>query len=108
MLDAIAASDGIVGVNFHVGFLRKDGRMDRETSLTEIVRHVDYIANRIGIERVAFGSDFDGAKMPADLGDVAGLPKLVESLREHGYDDTAIRKIAHETWMRILRLSWRS
>ena len=73
-LDAVGESDGVVGVAFHVGNLRADGHQDPDTPLSEIVRHLEYIANRIGIDHVAFGSDFDGAIMPRDLGDVAGLP----------------------------------
>jgi len=106
-LDAIKESDGLVGINFHRGFLHPEGKGNAEVSLTEIVRHLDYIANRIGIDRVALGSDFDGAKMPQDLHDAAGLPKLMQALREHGYDDHALRKIAYQNWLRILRLTWR-
>ncbi|HXF61726.1 MAG TPA: dipeptidase [Caldilineaceae bacterium] len=107
-LDAIRDSGGVVGVNFHVGFLRADGRSDLPTSLTEIVRHVDYMVERMGIDHVALGSDFDGATMPDDLGDVAGLPKLVEALRAAGYDDAALRKIAYENWLRVLAQTWRN
>jgi membrane dipeptidase len=106
-LDAVKDSDGVVGVNFHVGFLREDGRRDPATPLSEIVRHIDYIAGRIGIEHVAFGSDFDGAIMPLDLGDVAGMPKLLNTLREHGYDEDALRKITHQNWVRVLRMTWK-
>ena len=106
-LDAIKESDGIVGVNFHVGFLRQDGRLEPDTPLSEIVRHIDYIAQRIGIEHVAFGSDFDGAIMPLDLGDVTGMPKLLQALRDHGYDEAALRKITHENWVRVLRKTWK-
>lgn len=106
-LDAIKESDGLVGINFHRGFLHPEGKGSAEVSLTEIVRHLDYIANRIGIDRVALGSDFDGARMPQDLHDAAGLPKLMQALRAHGYDDDALRKIAYQNWERILRLTWR-
>jgi membrane dipeptidase len=106
-LDAIKETDGIVGVNFHVGFLRQDGRLEPDTPLSEIVRHIDYIAQRIGIGHVAFGSDFDGAIMPLDLGDVTGMPKLLNSLRSHGYDEDALRKITHENWVRVLRKTWK-
>ena len=61
-LDAIRDTGGIVGVNYHKGFLRADGDAERTTSLTEIVRHARYIADRIGVEHVGLGSDFDGAK----------------------------------------------
>ena len=106
-LDAVRASGGVAGVNFHAGFLRADGISDPETtSLSEIVRHVDYMVERMGIEHVALGSDFDGATMPGDLKDVAGLPKLLTALREAGYDDSALRKIAYENWMRVLGETW--
>jgi membrane dipeptidase len=106
-LDAIGESDGVVGVNFYVADLRADGRVDPDTPLTDIVRHIDYISTRIGIDHVAFGSDFDGATIPQEIGDVTGLPRLVDALRTHGYDDQALRKITHENWLRVLRLTWR-
>ena len=105
-LDAIRDSDGMVGVNFAVAFLREDGREDRSTPLARIADHIDYLVERIGVDRVGFGSDFDGARVPRDLGDVSGLPKLIDALRERGYDDTALRKLAHENWIRVLRATW--
>jgi membrane dipeptidase len=106
-LDAIRDSDGVVGVNFHVGFLRQDGRLEPETPLSEIVHHIDYIAQRIGVGHVAFGSDFDGAIMPLELGDVTGMPKLVSALHDQGYDEDALRKITHENWVRVLHKTWK-
>lgn len=107
-LDAIKDSGGMVGVNFHVGFLRADGQDDPDTSLDTVARHVDYLVERLGIERVGFGSDFDGATMPRDIGDAAGLPRLSEALRVRGYDDAALRGLAHENWIRVLRRTFGS
>lgn len=107
-LDAIGESRGIVGINFNVGFARADGESNAATPLATIAQHAAYVAERIGIEHVAFGSDFDGATMPEELADVAGLPKLVAALRECGFDDVALRKIAHENWVRVLRATWKS
>jgi membrane dipeptidase len=106
-LDAIAASGGIVGVNFAVTFLREDGYERPDTPITEIVRHVDYLAERMGIDHVALGSDFDGAVIPDELGGAAGLPKLVDALRASGHDDDAIAKITHHNWLRVLDATWR-
>ena len=105
-LDAIGASDGVVGINFTPAFLREDGADEAATPIDEIVRHVDYLANRIGVDHVAFGSDFEGATMPAELGGAAGLPRLVELLRVR-YDDAAVAKITHGNWLRVLRATWR-
>jgi membrane dipeptidase len=105
-LDAIGASGGVVGVNFAVAFLREDGAQVAATPLEAIVRHVSYIADRIGIDHVAFGSDFDGALVPEALGGIAGLPKLVEALRAGGLDDEAVAKVTHRNWLRVLRDTW--
>ena len=106
-LDAIGASGGIVGVNFHVAFLREDGAREAETPMAEIVRHARYVADRIGIQHVALGSDFDGALMPRELGDAAGLPGLLEAFRADGFGEPEIRLIAHENWLRVLRKTWK-
>ncbi len=105
-LDAIRESDGMVGLNFAVGFLRADGRNETDTPIEVMLQHIDYLVERIGIERVGFGSDFDGARIPAPIGDVRGLPRLMEALRERGYDDDALRKLAHENWLRVLKKTW--
>lgn len=105
-LDAIAASGGVVGVNFAVGFLRADGwSVPDETGIDEIVRHAVYLADRMGIDHVALGSDFDGADIPAELGGAHGLPKLVEALRAR-FDEDAVSKITHRNWLRVLDATW--
>jgi membrane dipeptidase len=71
------------------------------------VRHVDHVAAVAGIEHVALGSDFDGAVIPDEIGDVTGLPRVLEALRGAGYDDEALRKIAHGNWLRVLGEVWR-
>jgi membrane dipeptidase len=107
-LDTIALSGGVVGVNYHVGFLRSDGNGtgDADTPMTEIVRHARYIAERIGIEHVALGSDFDGATMPTDLPDVTQLPQLMEAFRDDGFSPSDVERVAHGNWIRVLRESW--
>jgi len=105
-LDAIKDSGGMVGLNFAVSFLRADGKNDADTPLEVLVRHLDYLVARLGIDHVGLGSDFDGATVPRDIKDVTGLPKLLEALRAHGYDEASLRQVAYENWWRVLRLSW--
>jgi membrane dipeptidase len=35
------------------------------------------------------------------------MPKLLNTLRDHGYDEDALRKITHENWLRVLRKTWK-
>jgi membrane dipeptidase len=105
-LRAIGDSGGVVGVNFAVTFLREDGLQVAETPIAEIVRHIDYLVALIGVDHVAFGSDFDGAVVPEELGGAAGFPKLVSALRDAGYDGDSVAKITHGNWLRVLAATW--
>lgn len=105
-LDAIRERRGIAGLNFHVGFLREDGGRNPDTPIARMVEHIDYMVERMGIDHVALGSDFDGATMPAELKDAAGLPKLMQALRDRGYAGEALAKLAHGNWVRVLRDTW--
>jgi len=105
-LDAIRDSKGLAGLNFAVTMLRADGAEDAETPLDDMVRHVDYMVERVGIDCVAIGSDFDGATIPADIGDAAGLQNLVAALERAGYAGEALEKLCRGNWLRILRSAW--
>ncbi|WP_427929254.1 dipeptidase [Agrobacterium cavarae] len=105
-LDAIRDTGGLVGINFGVLFLRQDGIKNPDTDIRELVRHVDYIVDRIGIDHVALGSDFDGTTIPAAMRDASDLPLLVEELRKAGYDQASLEKIGHGNWLRVLERSW--
>lgn len=101
-LAAIRESDGMVGLNFATAFLRVDGQMRADTELEAMIRHLDALIESLGETRVGFGSDFDGAIIPQAIGSVAGLPKLIDALRAHGYDDALLRKIGTENWLRVI------
>ena len=106
-LDVIRQTDGLVGLNFATIFLREDGRKSTFNGWDPVLRHLDHLIEKLGEDRVGFGSDFDGAAVPADIGDVAGLPRLIDALRAHGYDETLLRKIALENWMAVLERTWK-
>jgi membrane dipeptidase len=106
-LRAIGDSGGIVGVNFARAFLRKDGLEEKRTTVKEIAKHVEYIAETIGVDHVGFGSDFDGTQVPQDMKDASGLPKLVDALKDRGIKGAALKKIAHGNWLRVLKETWK-
>ncbi len=105
-LDAISERKGLVGLNFAVGMLRVDGQENTDTPISDMIRHIDYLVDRIGIDCVGLGSDFDGAPIPAEIGDAAGLQKLVVGLQNAGYGDGDLAKICRENWLRILASAW--
>jgi membrane dipeptidase len=101
-LARIRERNGMVGLNFATCFLRPDGRTDPVTGWEPVARHLDHLIAHLGEDRVGFGSDFDGATIPAGIGDVAGLPALQAALREHGYDDALLAKLCHRNWLALL------
>ena len=106
-LDAIGASGGLVGIVFATPFLRPDFADDPDTPLRLIADHARHVADRIGVEHVALGSDFDGATIPAGLGDVAGLPRLIEALETGGFESDEVEAIGWRNWRRALTTWWR-
>lgn len=105
-LDAIRASGGLVGLNFATVFLRPDGRRSPEMGWEPMLRHLDHLLERLGEDGVALGSDFDGATLPAPLGDVAGLPALTAEMTAHGFTPGLIDKICHGNWLNLLQRAW--
>jgi len=105
-LHAIRDTGGMVGLNFATCFLRPDGQSGTDTPLDTMARHLDHLIANAGLDHVGLGSDFDGAHVPRDIGDVTGLPVLLTFLRHHGYNDDTLRKLAHENWIAVLERTW--
>ncbi|WP_371170747.1 dipeptidase [Aliiroseovarius sp. 2305UL8-7] len=105
-LSAIRESDGMVGLNFAVAFLRADGRMLADVPLTQMLRHLDHLMEHLGEDRVGLGSDYDGAIVPQELTSCAALPLLRQAMAQHGYGEALIAKLCHENWLRVLEKTW--
>ena len=105
-LAAIRETGGIVGVNFATSFLRRDGRHDVDTPIELVIEHLEHILEHVGENGVGFGSDFDGAKIPAAIGNAAGLQNLVEVMRTRGYGEPLIEKLCYRNWLRVLGQTW--
>jgi membrane dipeptidase len=105
-LDAIAASGGLVGINFDVGSLRADGGDDEDTPLSRIAEHARYVADRCGVDHVALGSDFDGATMPREVPDASAYQRVLAALEAAGFEDDEVDRIAWGNWRRVLAAAW--
>ncbi|MGM0673519.1 MAG: dipeptidase [Spirochaetota bacterium] len=101
-LAAIRDTDGLVGLNFGVPFLRGDGKQDRNTPLERMREHIEYLAEHLGMNRVGLGSDFDGVLISKEIGSVRGLPLLLEYLAGCGYTNEELENLAHRNWLRVL------
>ncbi|MEI1252941.1 dipeptidase [Rhizobium aouanii] len=107
-LDAIRDTDGVVGFNLSVCDIRADGHLNDDTPLEAVARHIDYLVNRVGEDRVALGSDFDGAVIPRRIKDASGLPHLFDAMRKSGFDRQTLSKFAFDNWLRVFALTWKN
>ena len=106
-IDAVGDSGGLIGVVYGVRFLRADLAKISDTPVSLIARHAAYIAERIGAEHVALGSDFDGTVIPDAIGDVTGVPRVLQALCDTGFTEDEVRAIAWGNWRRVLDSWWR-
>jgi membrane dipeptidase len=105
-LAAIGKSGGMAGVNFAAAFLRPDGRHDANTPAELIIQHIEHMIQHAGEDSVGFGSDFDGAMIPAALGNAAGLQILVQAMKKRGFGAPLIEKLCFRNWLRVLSRTW--
>ncbi len=106
MLRALGQKGGVAGVNFYSAFLRESGKAD----LTDLVRHIRHMVNYAGEDAVALGTDFDGferTECPAGIESVLDVEKLFSLLKQSGFTERQIDKIAGDNVKRIIGDTWR-
>lgn len=127
LLEAIAATGGLVGISFFNGHLdaefearcaplRERDFDDTEDlalavleevgtlPLSRLVEHVDHATRLVGPDHVALGSDFDGMWAPPEgLKDCARLPELSAALADAGvFDENGLRTFLGANWLRVM------
>jgi membrane dipeptidase len=92
----IAATGGVIGIGYWETAVCA-------TSVDAIVQAIRYTADKVGVQHVALGSDFNGTvHTPFD---VTGLPQLTQGLLEAGFSHTEIAAIMGGNVQRLLLAS---
>lgn len=72
-----------------------------QATLDDLVDHIDYVVELIGVDHVGIGTDFDGGGGVEGCDDVSEMPHMTEELLRRGYSEEAIRKIWGGNIMRV-------
>ena len=95
-LQGIAATGGVIGIGYWETAVCA-------TSVDAIVQAIRYTADKVGVQHVALGSDFNGTvHTPFD---VTGLPQLTQGLLEAGFSHEEIAAIMGGNVQRLLLAS---
>jgi membrane dipeptidase len=72
-------------------------------TVSDVVDHIEYIAEICGIDHVGIGSDFDGVNvLPEGLEDVSCYPAITAELLRRGWQEADIRKVLGDNALRVL------
>ena len=74
--------------------------------MLDVVRHIRYIKDLVGIDYVGLGSDFDGLydeDMMQDIRGVKDISYLQQILQKEGFTRQEINKVMGENWLRVLK-----
>ncbi|MEV0801517.1 dipeptidase [Kribbella sp. NPDC050281] len=118
-LRGIAATGGVICVNFFAGFLTTA----EKPTVDHLADHLEYVVNVAGTDHVGLGSDFVaevfGEKVPAcdrplviqgldvevfvpGLEGPAGMPLVTDALQRRGLSEATIRKVLGQNLVRVL------
>ncbi|XP_040264925.1 dipeptidase 2-like isoform X2 [Bufo bufo] len=98
ILIKIKENNGMVMVNFHTAFIA----CGKTANISTLADHFHYIKTIIGAEYIGFGGDYDGVTgFPEGLEDVSKYPLLVEELLRRGWQDSEIKAILRENFLRV-------
>ena len=115
-IKAIAESGGIIGINGYRDFV--DCKNWQRADVGDLVNHIDYMADLVGIDHISCGFDFSGfidqdclsafledTSNPNVLGlkEFKDTPNLIKELQKRGYTQDEIEKIGYKNAFRVIQ-----
>jgi membrane dipeptidase len=116
-IDACARGGGVIGISAFPALVTDSA----ESTLADVIRQLDYVAKRTGVDHVALGLDFDDRarrRFPSDplpappyhyptgLAGIEDLDHFRAALASAGYDGGSIGKIMGGNFARVVRAAW--
>lgn len=102
MLKKLADNGGVIGINCVKAFLNDDADRGAQT-LSRMLEHILYIKNKIGVEHIAIGTDFDGADTDIELSNAEKMPLLIYEMARAGLTADEIDGITYKNALRVFK-----
>ena len=99
-LEAIASTGGVVGIMAAPIFLT--GELVADSGA--VADHIEYVADHVGLEHVALGSDYDGwiPSIPSDQRDCRDLERVIDTLEAREWGDEALERLCWRNAAEVL------
>ena len=117
-IKALAATGGLIGMHFFSHYLNPLSK----ATIDDLIDHVDYVAELVGIDYVALGADYfeitdDYAKghgtppggflgIPEDFGAYDKLINVTRALCARGYSGQDVRRVIGGNLLRVFESVW--
>ena len=100
----IGERGGMVGMNSYHNFVSQN---ENEKNLEMLLNHLEYVAEKIGLDKVGFGLDFaeyytpEGEEADGLLGlhDVTELGNVKNALKKRGYSENEIEMVTYKNFI---------
>lgn len=100
LIRLIADNGGVIQVSIWTGFLKS--KEDGRATVSDVVDHIDYIVDLVGIDHVGFGSDFDGGGGVVGCEDASGIINITVEMLKRNYTEEDIEKFWSLNFFRVL------
>ena len=93
----IAKRGGMIGICFYSDFLNSKKKAD----VKDIVKHIKYIKELVGINCIGFGSDFDGMsdeEVVSGVENIGKIDNIIEEMKLQGFSCEEIVKVMWRNW----------
>ncbi|MDR0794485.1 MAG: gamma-glutamyl-gamma-aminobutyrate hydrolase family protein [Tannerella sp.] len=104
-IKALAAADGVVQICLYKEFINQK---PEKASLSDVVRHICYVVDLVGVDHVGIGSDFDGDGEVIGCRSANELIQITIRLLDAGFTLEDIGKIWGGNLLRVMRKSQKS
>ena len=93
---AMFTNNGLIDVVFAPQFINKDSE---QATISDLVRHIDYLCSLGGVHQVGIGSDFDGISSHiTGLGNASEFPNLINELQKQ-YTEAEVEGFAYRNFL---------
>ncbi|NWT93542.1 DPEP2 Dipeptidase, partial [Urocynchramus pylzowi] len=101
ILQQLKKNKGIIMVTFNADVLACGRKV---VNISTLADHFDHIKEIAGSESIGIGGDYDGVeRFPEGLEDVSKYPSLIEELLRRGWNETELRGVLRENFLRVFR-----